>query len=198
MTHIEAMKQALEFIEVTNKGSSFWLVPASQLNKTVTSLRQAIAEAEKQEPVATVHASWNDDEGFMLVKRTGERLSIGDSLYTHPKPKRTEQEQQIETLKRCLSQMQEAAKDLVEQAKSLTSPQRTEPISLQCAHCQVTIETLNDKVMHLLAQRTWVGLTDEEMHECWNSPLTPLGMKHARTIEAKLKQKNGYAEEKNT
>jgi len=34
-------------------------------------------------------------------------------------------------------------------------PQRTEPIqSLQCFHCQVTIETLNDKVMHLLAQRT--------------------------------------------
>jgi hypothetical protein len=36
-----------------------------------------------------------------------------------------EQEQQIETLKRCLFQMQEAAKDLVEQAKSLTPPQRT-------------------------------------------------------------------------
>ena len=46
---------------------------------------------------------------------------------------RTEQEQQIETLKRCLFQMQEAAKDLVEQAKSLPPP-----------------------------QRTWVGLTDEE------------------------------------
>jgi hypothetical protein len=30
-----------------------------------------------------------------------------------------------------------------------------EPIqSLQCAHCQVTIETLNDKVMQLMAQRT--------------------------------------------
>jgi hypothetical protein len=46
---------------------------------------------------------------------------------------RTEQEQQIETLKRCLFQMQEAAKDLVKQAKSLPPP-----------------------------QRTWVGLTDEE------------------------------------
>ena len=38
---------------------------------------------------------------------------------------RTEQEQQIETLKRCLFQMQEAAKDLVKQAKSLPSSQRT-------------------------------------------------------------------------
>jgi len=39
-------------------------------------------------------------------------------------------------------------------------------------------------------QREWVGLTDEEMHACWDSPLTPLGMKHARMIEAELKRKN--------
>ena len=39
-------------------------------------------------------------------------------------------------------------------------------------------------------QRTWVGLTDDEMHECWGDPLTPLGMKHARMIEAQLKEKN--------
>lgn len=39
-------------------------------------------------------------------------------------------------------------------------------------------------------KREWVGLTDEEMHDCWDSPLTPLGMKHARMIEAKLKDKN--------
>ena len=39
-------------------------------------------------------------------------------------------------------------------------------------------------------QREWQGLTDEEMHECWGDPLTPLGMKHARMIEAKLKEKN--------
>jgi hypothetical protein len=36
----------------------------------------------------------------------------------------------------------------------------------------------------------WHGLTDEEMHECWGDPLTPLGMKHARMIEAKLREKN--------
>lgn len=39
--------------------------------------------------------------------------------------------------------------------------------------------------------REWQRLTEEEMHECWDSPLTPLGMKHARMIEAKLKEKNG-------
>jgi hypothetical protein len=40
------------------------------------------------------------------------------------------------------------------------------------------------------AQRQWQSLTDDEMHACWDSPLTPLGMKHARMIEAKLKEKN--------
>ena len=40
------------------------------------------------------------------------------------------------------------------------------------------------------ASKPWVGLTDEEMHDCWDSPLTPLGMKHVRMIEAKLREKN--------
>jgi hypothetical protein len=40
-------------------------------------------------------------------------------------------------------------------------------------------------------QRTWVGLTDEEMHECAGEyPWTPTGLKCVRAIEAKLKQKN--------
>jgi hypothetical protein len=39
-------------------------------------------------------------------------------------------------------------------------------------------------------RQPWVGLTDEEMHNCWDSPLTPLGMKHVRMVEAKLKEKN--------
>jgi hypothetical protein len=46
-----------------------------------------------------------------------------------------------------------------------------------------------------LPQRTWVGLTDEEIDGCdWGQSERD----YARTIEAKLKQKNGYTEEKNT
>jgi hypothetical protein len=62
-----------------------------------------------------------------------------------------------------------------------------EPIqSLQCFHCQVTIETLNDKVMQLMAQRTWVGLTDEEKGFC----AAPTYVETVARIEAKLKEKN--------
>jgi len=40
-------------------------------------------------------------------------------------------------------------------------------------------------------RKEWVGLTDEEMHECAGEfPWTPNGLKCARAIEAKLKEKN--------
>ena len=79
----------------------------------------------EQEPVAWVILDrWNTgkewpDDCFSAIPIDG-----WTPLYTTP-PQRTEQEQQIETLKRCLFQMQEAAKDLVKQAKSLPSTQRT-------------------------------------------------------------------------
>jgi hypothetical protein len=39
-------------------------------------------------------------------------------------------------------------------------------------------------------QRTWVGLTDEEMRDCLNGLPTQTIDVYARRIEAKLKQKN--------
>jgi hypothetical protein len=45
---IEAMKQALEFLESRNKSAALWMVPNTPLTKTVTTLRDAIEQAEKQ------------------------------------------------------------------------------------------------------------------------------------------------------
>lgn len=47
-------------------------------------------------------------------------------------------------------------------------------------------------------QRTWVGLTVEDVHDCLKGLPTQSIEVYARSVEAKLKQKNGYAEEKNT
>ena len=47
-----------------------------------------------------------------------------------------------------------------------------------------------------LKQCTWVGLTNEEKHAIRYSHMT--SAEFIECIEAKLKQKNGYAEEKNT
>ena len=49
--------------------------------------------------------------------------------------------------------------------------------------------------------RTWVGLTDVEIDYLLGSTIGENEETHisfARAIEAKLKQKNGFAEEKNT
>jgi hypothetical protein len=48
-------------------------------------------------------------------------------------------------------------------------------------------------------QRTWVGLTDEEVTDLWHKT-EPYYDEYdfAKAYEAKLKQKNGFAEEKNT
>ena len=45
-------------------------------------------------------------------------------------------------------------------------------------------------------QRTWVGLTDEEFDELDKEDLSL--REFVQAIDDKLKQKNGYAEEKNT
>jgi hypothetical protein len=45
---IEAMKQALEFLESRNKSAALWLVPDTPFTKTVTALRDAIERAENQ------------------------------------------------------------------------------------------------------------------------------------------------------
>jgi len=43
-----AAQQALEFIKVTNARSEFWLVPGSNLNKTVNALRAALEQPEQE------------------------------------------------------------------------------------------------------------------------------------------------------
>ena len=52
------------------------------------------------------------------------------------------------------------------------------------------------------SKREWVGLTDEEKHKTWYEMRNIMGwysfQEIAQAIEAKLKEKNGYAEEKNT
>jgi hypothetical protein len=53
-------------------------------------------------------------------------------------------------------------------------------------------------------QRTWVGIEGEEIRNLWEEATKPdrstmtMVTSFAKSIEAKLKQKNGYTEEKNT
>jgi hypothetical protein len=73
---IEAMKQALEALEYAGK-DDFWRYQ----NEAIKSLRQAIAEAEKQEPVA-----WADYGVLNWI--ADMQFKHASYLYTHPQPKR--------------------------------------------------------------------------------------------------------------
>ena len=68
-----------------------------------------------------------------------------------------------------------------------------EPVCPACK-AEVLYECVACSSNNYPPQRTWVGLTFAEICECENDYLHLF----ARAIEAKLKQKNGYAEEKNT
>ena len=77
------------------------------------------------------------------------------------------------------------------------TPQRTEQ-ELAADDFFKMIADKNPKPF-LSPQRTWIGLTDDEFNELYDRyvPLTCYALLIEK-VEAKLKQKNGYAEEKNT
>ena len=74
---IEAMKQALEALEYDTRPETEY-----GINTAITALRQAIAEAEKQEPVA-----WMDRHFTCDLYKNKPDLDVVP-LYTHPQPKR--------------------------------------------------------------------------------------------------------------
>ena len=47
-----------------------------------------------------------------------------------------------------------------------------------------------EKECNWCGEKEWVGLTDEEIEECWDGDLSPYKMQCIREIEAKLKEKN--------
>jgi hypothetical protein len=89
MTKDEALKLALDYIVATNKSSQFWLVPESNLNKTVTAIKQALA-APVQEPVRGwwAHTSpitgITDVQDWQLTKDDKARGWIEREIYTTP------------------------------------------------------------------------------------------------------------------
>ena len=92
MIHIDAMKQWLEALEVANSCFDDYYLPKEkawlpEIEQAIASLRQAIAEAEKQEPVA-----WMNDSTpagiFARHKKGAENFGCTIPLYTHPQPNR--------------------------------------------------------------------------------------------------------------
>ena len=173
MTKDDALKLALEFIERVNKDG--WILAdfEPQMYATIAAIKEALAQPE-QEPMAW--EQFYPDIGKPQIEqpkvRTGDCLLVGV----------------------CASE-----------GHKIQAKQEQEPVAwqwLDTAHFRKKLpKDAGDGVwnpLYAAPQRTFVGLTDEEIKDYLLKPVERDLLSFTRFIEAKLKQKNGYAEEKNT
>jgi hypothetical protein len=174
--------------------------------------RWLLEQPAVQEPVARQYQGrdgvWRD---FINEKHYKDTLEDGSwpirNLYTTPPAQPAVQEGRDWSL---LEATQESLREHMAEIKRLKA---TQPAPVQdlpfgvggglvaiktllsrdpCVHANTAIEMI-DAILkeHPVAPKPWVGLTDGEMHECAGEyPWTPTGLKCARAIEAKLKEKN--------
>lgn len=82
------------------------------------------------------------------------------------------------------------AKEAIETLRTRLAQPEPEPVAYKHGGRPMTLREIMDAEDGGQPQREWVGLTDEEIYACSDTPWTPTGLKCIRTIEAKLKEKN--------
>jgi hypothetical protein len=193
---IEVMKNALEALE--RIGMKDWV---ERKESAIAELKQAISEAEKQEPVAYIHdvTYSNGAKGIVLTtqrkpydddQHSGHTF-VSRPLYTHPAPaapvvvssfirRRLEREVEMATNPRGMG----------------VHDGRTRALSADIAYLLKLIDAQPDTQPK---QQEWVGLTDREVGDAYDFTNTNsrYGHHHSgfwmdvyRAIEAKLKEKN--------
>ena len=194
---IEAMKQALEaldnlaryadtcelFLKETHPGKADALRErVTKSIEAITSLRQAIEQAEKQEPVA-----WMRQDG-QRVTTASDRHNYPDGetrysipLYPHPQPQREQVVYQL------------SPTDIYDFAGWLTTRKGLMQVG-GAYEAGPMAEAVGEYLKTFperfaTAQREWVGLTDEETDHLFNMyERSSFGL--VRAVEAKLKEKN--------
>jgi hypothetical protein len=179
---IEVLKQALEAFETevsidwTNNDE--FNASAEKMHDAITSLRQAIAELESQEPVA-VWELFEDGWDSIADPEWMESLPIGTKLYTHP-PQRTEPVGVMVSMD--VSKGDEPEYRIFGRIYEVMKDGESED--------EVTYLAIEDsRNFDTPPQRTWVGLTDEEterlIHNFGSDPHTLLD-----EVDARLKARN--------
>jgi hypothetical protein len=160
---IEVLKQALEALEQ-------WNTPLYKRGTVIETLRQAIAELESQEPVPTIEEL---EQEIYQNTRNFVSLDVMEWMlkryYTHL-PQRTEQEQPLPLV--------EIGVDVTAYGASVVAFYRRPNAVMEMFYSQ----------FHPAPQRTWVGLTDEEMLHI--GVATGLERAAVEMISKKLKEKN--------
>ena len=186
MTKDEALKIALEALETAldfdiDAEDGYYL-------QAITAIKEALAQEQK--PVATVEsvATVVSESGNQEVTMSWwhePALPVGTKLYTTPP--QPEQEQEPAEWPRTMER----------------------GTLVQWLHFEMVQHTLDEGTIDKLIedaqaipatppQRTWVGLTEQQLNDIENDFWVVISKHVFDAIEAKLKQNNGYAEEKNT
>ena len=196
---IEAMKQALEALE-TYHGYMEPLttvfggprVPAEQsttgkVEKAITTLRQAIEQAEKQEPKCQYPRCSCNSKDWCDLKRQqalDKKAENARELGLDYEPQQVDKQKPDAWMYEFGTDHCDAVTP-VRWYKNVTALKKPDPN-----------ENLvrNVRPLYLEPQREWVGLTDEEIAlvcgECAASAYRHDDISYARAIEAKLKEKN--------
>jgi hypothetical protein len=185
---IEAMKQALEAMEYADACLKKQLTTKTKheyaqdlLMDAGVALRQAIEQAEKQEPVAyKITGKLGDICSF----NGGTDVKKGDLVYTTPQP----QDAEIKRLKEkieFLARTNMLYSDWEHRETQVTSDLIRKGIEAAKENVELQAE------IERLKKREWVGLTDEEMLECNMDGDFMINRETSkRNVEAKLKEKN--------
>ena len=183
MNHIEAMKQALEALELCNGAETADGIVV-YTDKEITSLRQAIAEAEKQEPVAWVCYGSGEKHDIDFDEDDVNALPLNTMLYTHPQPKREPPD-----LEFGMNGEKMMFKIGVQQFNLDYEPDTQDEFNFMRDMLVKAFSTFTPDVKPQ-PKREWVGLTDEEVISLMRQFPDHLTRDVAKAIEAKLKEKN--------
>jgi len=190
---IEAMKQALEALDA---GPNAYLL--MNTGGIANKLRQAIAEAEKQEPrcaviVEVFGKDWRLD--YMSLPVGKHKLYTQEYVYTAPPAQPAKQEPVLKpcwyeskekTMCRKCGQVHAEATPPAAQPAPAHEPDYKNLFERMCQQHDMVVDKLK------AAQRTWVGLTDDEIAQgCKESWVTEQAWQSAVWwAEAKLRDKN--------
>ena len=202
MTHIEAMKQGLEALEVEDMACRYEKEATPEyIAKAIASLRQAIADAEKENALQSLHA---ENEKLGLYKDAYGKpekctypncpypcMDLPDCIEQEPAARAWDEGYRFGVNDERMSEANIGIAGMgmkVEPARNnpyrTTPPQRTEQEPVIDKSAAVRIAT----ALGWEPKREWVGLTDEDWVEIFGNSRT-IGAA-VRNTEAKLKEMN--------
>ena len=176
---IEAMKQALEALEYLQPTALTSFYTIGDRDKAITSLRQAIKAAEKQEPFCWAQCT---TAGLYVSNEPDEYYTM--PLYTTPQP---QQAQEIDWKDQYEKQKRRSDMWQAKYEKDIGPIEKAGPVAAQPQADELTIAYM-DGLHQGKKQREWVGLTDDEVTQ-------QVGDSHVlrdvvRAVEHVLKEKN--------